>query len=266
VDCSFCGKPQSEVAKLIAGASAAICSECVDLCVGAIVGDIEPGRVETKTGSGRVVARGIRRDILARMPDGSVHSCQLVAPWQELRHADEDFLWCHARSGVRGFELVPVVAVRRDRSGSTILGFALPADRTPVPEDAIQIIVERLPEVEREIEESAKSLLPREWAASEAVRFVHPNGESRPGRIAVGLPTRASATEFRCRGALDGLERVNPTSAASELQALMLTLEFLARRLWDFRNRGGRVLREGTGEEASLELVFGSLFAEAPRS
>lgn len=32
-DCSFCGKPQSEVSKLIAGDSAYICNECVDVCV-----------------------------------------------------------------------------------------------------------------------------------------------------------------------------------------------------------------------------------------
>jgi ATP-dependent Clp protease ATP-binding subunit ClpX len=30
--CSFCGKPQSEVRKLIAGSSAYICNECVELC------------------------------------------------------------------------------------------------------------------------------------------------------------------------------------------------------------------------------------------
>ena len=30
--CSFCGKNQNEVAKLIAGPSVFICDECVDLC------------------------------------------------------------------------------------------------------------------------------------------------------------------------------------------------------------------------------------------
>ena len=30
--CSFCGKAQAEVAKLIAGRSAHICNECIDLC------------------------------------------------------------------------------------------------------------------------------------------------------------------------------------------------------------------------------------------
>lgn len=41
--CSFCGKHQDEVAKLIAGPGVYICSECVDLC-----GDIiAEGRKET---------------------------------------------------------------------------------------------------------------------------------------------------------------------------------------------------------------------------
>ena len=32
-DCSFCGKSQHEVEKLIAGPTVFICDECVDLCV-----------------------------------------------------------------------------------------------------------------------------------------------------------------------------------------------------------------------------------------
>jgi hypothetical protein len=35
-DCSFCGKEQSEVRKLIAGLSVHICDECVNLCSGII--------------------------------------------------------------------------------------------------------------------------------------------------------------------------------------------------------------------------------------
>src|SRR5258708_14666809 len=33
VSCSFCGKAQAEVAKLIAGPTVFICNECVGLCV-----------------------------------------------------------------------------------------------------------------------------------------------------------------------------------------------------------------------------------------
>ncbi|NLD34432.1 MAG: ATP-dependent Clp protease ATP-binding subunit ClpX, partial [Clostridiales bacterium] len=31
-NCSFCGKPQNEVERLIAGPGAYICNECVHLC------------------------------------------------------------------------------------------------------------------------------------------------------------------------------------------------------------------------------------------
>jgi ClpX C4-type zinc finger len=37
-NCSFCGKSQHEVRKLIAGPDSFICDECVDLCVGIIGG------------------------------------------------------------------------------------------------------------------------------------------------------------------------------------------------------------------------------------
>jgi ATP-dependent Clp protease ATP-binding subunit ClpX len=35
--CSFCGKDQGEVKKLIAGPSVYICNECVDICVEIII-------------------------------------------------------------------------------------------------------------------------------------------------------------------------------------------------------------------------------------
>jgi ATP-dependent Clp protease ATP-binding subunit ClpX len=40
--CSFCGKNQSEVKKLIAGPSIFICDECVDLCNDIIVEETTP--------------------------------------------------------------------------------------------------------------------------------------------------------------------------------------------------------------------------------
>ncbi|NPA25497.1 MAG: ATP-dependent Clp protease ATP-binding subunit ClpX [Deltaproteobacteria bacterium] len=39
--CSFCGKDQNSVKKLIAGPSVFICNECIDLCNGIIVGETE---------------------------------------------------------------------------------------------------------------------------------------------------------------------------------------------------------------------------------
>ena len=40
VTCSFCGKPQSQVAKIVAGPDAYICNECVHLCVDIIEGEL----------------------------------------------------------------------------------------------------------------------------------------------------------------------------------------------------------------------------------
>ena len=44
--CSFCGKTQNEVKKLVAGPSAYICDECIELCRGIIQEETEVQRVE----------------------------------------------------------------------------------------------------------------------------------------------------------------------------------------------------------------------------
>ena len=45
--CSFCGKSQHEVKKLIAGPSVFICDECIDLCID-IIRDELPALGDTK--------------------------------------------------------------------------------------------------------------------------------------------------------------------------------------------------------------------------
>lgn len=44
--CSFCGKSQDEVKKLIAGPSVYICNECVDLCNNIITQELLQGEGE----------------------------------------------------------------------------------------------------------------------------------------------------------------------------------------------------------------------------
>ena len=49
--CSFCGKSQDEVKRLIAGPNAYICDECVDLCKNILVEEervLRPGRRASK--------------------------------------------------------------------------------------------------------------------------------------------------------------------------------------------------------------------------
>ena len=36
--CSFCGKPQEEAEKIVAGPGVCICDECIDLCVNILDG------------------------------------------------------------------------------------------------------------------------------------------------------------------------------------------------------------------------------------
>ena len=45
--CSFCGKSQHEVKKLIAGPSVFICDECVDLCNDIIREEIQENAAES---------------------------------------------------------------------------------------------------------------------------------------------------------------------------------------------------------------------------
>ena len=47
--CSFCGKNQNEVRKLIAGPSVYICDECVDLCNDIIREEVLPRQACSKS-------------------------------------------------------------------------------------------------------------------------------------------------------------------------------------------------------------------------
>ena len=46
--CSFCGKPQTEVEKLIAGPTGFICNECVEMCNDVVAGRPIPDKGYTK--------------------------------------------------------------------------------------------------------------------------------------------------------------------------------------------------------------------------
>ncbi len=54
--CSFCGKSQHQVIKLIAGPSVFICNECVDLCAAILDNESTPG-AEDRQRHMRAVAR-----------------------------------------------------------------------------------------------------------------------------------------------------------------------------------------------------------------
>ena len=50
--CSFCGKSQHEVKKLIAGPSVFICDECIDLCNDIIRDELPPEAATIREGRG----------------------------------------------------------------------------------------------------------------------------------------------------------------------------------------------------------------------
>src|SRR6267142_5108562 len=49
--CSFCGKSQHELRKLIAGPTVYICNECVELCMGIIVEENNSSLVKSRDGT-----------------------------------------------------------------------------------------------------------------------------------------------------------------------------------------------------------------------
>jgi hypothetical protein len=61
--CSFCGKSQDEIRKLIAGPNVHICDECVDLC-----NDILEGEAEAESTTGTTALHAIASCALCRLP------------------------------------------------------------------------------------------------------------------------------------------------------------------------------------------------------
>lgn len=98
------------------------------------------------------------------------------------------------------------------------------------------------------------------WIAEERVVFVHPNGERRAGRIAIGRPVQRSPDEAECTVFLEGLDpRGYPISGATTLQALLLGAQFLGYGLHAHLSRGGVVVDPESGERIPLEALFGPL-------
>jgi len=100
------------------------------------------------------------------------------------------------------------------------------------------------------------------WLAEQPVIWVFPDGERRPGRIAVGMLEMISDQQARCTIALDGFEPPRSIVGEGALQALLLALQLGGYRLHDFISRGGRVLSPA-GDDVGLAAIFGPLFTTA---
>lgn len=125
--CSFCGKPRSEVARLIAGPTVYICNECVVLC-GQI---LEEDPVELHTTEGQ---------LLVRFPDGTVHVCEQHEPWRDFVVDGEDLQWCPAAGFVRSPTPLVVLAVRRRGVLGSIIGATFPVGTTVTETDATALV------------------------------------------------------------------------------------------------------------------------------
>jgi ATP-dependent protease Clp ATPase subunit len=68
--CSFCGKTQKQVVKLIAGPGVYICDQCIDLCNQIIVDELAEGDFDAEIGAAAREARDAltRLRALARPP------------------------------------------------------------------------------------------------------------------------------------------------------------------------------------------------------
>jgi len=77
--CSFCGKSQHEVKKLIAGPSVFICDECVELCNDIIREEIEEGKGSMTTGVSKLPTPKEIDKILSQYVIGQEHAKKVLA-------------------------------------------------------------------------------------------------------------------------------------------------------------------------------------------
>jgi pyrimidine operon attenuation protein/uracil phosphoribosyltransferase len=84
--CSFCGKGQSEVKKLIAGPSVYICNECIDVCVEIIVDD------SRQSGSPLGLALPVltpAEDIMSRVGPSRAHKHEIHTGGEEMEFIEK---------------------------------------------------------------------------------------------------------------------------------------------------------------------------------
>jgi ATP-dependent Clp protease ATP-binding subunit ClpX len=91
--CSFCGKSQHEVRKLIAGPSVFICDECVDLCEDIIqeevIDDIAKGEEEEKFPTPAEIHDGLNDYVISQEDAKKVLSVAVYNHYKRIRGQDD---------------------------------------------------------------------------------------------------------------------------------------------------------------------------------
>ena len=168
--CSFCGKSQHEVKKLIAGPSVFICDECIDLC-NDIVRDEIAGDVAEKEGGGLPTPKEIR-NMLDQYVIGQDAAKKILAVavynhYKRIRHREK---------GTDGVELAKsnILLIGPTGSGKTLLAQTLArmlnvpfvmADATTlteagyVGEDVENIIQKLLQNCDYEVEKAQQGII-----------------------------------------------------------------------------------------------------------
>src|ERR687889_2707051 len=87
--CSFCGKSQHEVRKLIAGSTVFICDECVELCMDIIREESKSSLVKSRDGvpTPREIRRVLDDYVIGQDPANKVLSVAVHNHYKRLAHA-----------------------------------------------------------------------------------------------------------------------------------------------------------------------------------